>query len=220
MKKLLLISTLVTSLAGLSAFGQGYFNFSGNKSSVWDGTGFSDVRNSTINVAFLWGPSGDTPTVSAILAGVPNTMNAGNCTYDAGEAWYDILHDPNFTLGLDYNTGNSLAVQQTITSGAWQFVGQPSFHLNSFGVTGTSSATTYSIFAIGWSSVYATPTDAAAAGSYVGWSPVLQYTFLSQVGAATTPLWTPFAVTEAPEPSTMALAGLGGLSILLFRRRK
>jgi hypothetical protein len=29
-----------------------------------------------------------------------------------------------------------------------------------------------------------------------------------------------FAVSEVPEPSTLALAGLGGLSVLLFRRRK
>jgi len=32
--------------------------------------------------------------------------------------------------------------------------------------------------------------------------------------------WTSFSLTAAPEPSTMALAGLGAAGLLLFRRRK
>lgn len=231
MKKLVLISTLVTTLAGLSAFGQGYFLFGGSKSSVWDGTGATDVRNSAIDVAFLWAPAATTSKVgtdtaltgAAALAGVPNTMNSANATYQASAAWADIFTDPNFQFGLDSNTGDSLAVQLCLTSGSWTFVGQPAVPANTFGVTGTSSSTTYSIFAIGWSSAYATPTAAELAGGKVGWSTVLQYTFGSPISTLSQPVWTQFAVTGAgpvPEPTTLALAGLGGLSLLLFRRRK
>jgi len=232
MKKLVLISTLVTSLAGLSAFGQGYFDFAGNKSSVWDGTGTTDVIDSLMTVAFMWAPAGETSKVGTditlttsgvALAGVPNTMNDGISTYYVGAAWADIMSDPNFVFGLDANTSSSLvAYQLTLTTGAYQFVGNPP--ANNFGVVGTSSGTTYSVYEVAWSGGWATPSLAQANYAYVGWSPVLQYAFLAQTGAPTTPAWTQFAVTGMdsmiPEPSTMALAGLGGLSMLLFRRRK
>ena len=230
MKKLVLISTMAITLAGLSAFGQGYFNFSGGKSSVWDGTGATDVRNSTIDVAFLWAPANTTSKVgtdtaltgSGALAGVPNTMNSANSTYQASAAWADIFTDPNFVFGLDANTANSLVVQTTLSTGAWAFIGQPPVTVP-FGVTGTSSSVQYSIFAIGWSSAYATPTAAELAGGKVGWSTVLQLTGASSIGTPGIPAWTQFAVAGAPpvpEPTTLALAGLGGLSLLLFRRRK
>jgi hypothetical protein len=230
MKKLVLISTLVASLAGLSAFGQGYFNFSGNKSAVWDGTGSTDVRDSLLTVAFMWAPAAETTKVGTdttlqtsgvALAGVPNTMNSGNSIYQASAAWADILSDPNFVFGLDANTSSSLvAYQLTLTTGGYQFIGQPP-STSSFGVAGTSSATTYSIYEVAWSGGYATPSLAEAGHAYVGWSTVLQYTFLASTASPNTPVWTQMAVAGlVPEPSTLVLAGLGGLSLLLFRRRK
>jgi hypothetical protein len=166
-------------------------------------------------VAFLWAASG-TPAVDSILASVINTATVSSSTWQASTAWTDILTDPTFTLARDVNAGNAVAVAQTLTSGAFQY--------NSgsvFGINGTTAGTPVQVFEIGWSSAYATPALAAAANSAVGWSAVFAYT-PTLFTATPVPMAAPtqWGTAGVPEPSTMALAGLGSLSLLLFRRRK
>jgi len=220
MKKLVLISTLVASLAGMSAFGQGWFQFQTGKSQVWDGysTGTAHL-GATVNVSFLWAANGDTPSISAIAASIPNTANIASApgnSYTTAAAWADILSDPNFTLAV--NTANSqVAVALSAANGGVAYNGG-----GAFGVQNTSPGA-YSVYMIGWNSAYATPALAAAAGTYVGWSAPFSYTATANTiipgnFSGVTPQ---FGVAGLiPEPSTIALAGLGSLGMLLFRRRK
>ena len=80
MKRIILITSLVISLIGLTAFGQGYFVFQTGKSQVWDGftTGVPHP-GPTVNVAFLWAANGSVPMVDSLSVSTPpsNTPAAG-----------------------------------------------------------------------------------------------------------------------------------------------
>jgi len=79
---------------------------------------------------------------------------------------------------------------------------------------------TYSLFLVGWDANYATPTLAAVANAAVGWSASFNYTsFAGTAAPHSMPLIPEFGVWGIPEPSTLALAGLGSLTLFLFRRR-
>ncbi len=215
MKKLIAIGLLSALFAGLSAFGQGYTFFSGFKSTVWDGFTTPNIsqRTSNVNVAFLWGPNAAVPLVDSIMAGTPTNFAALGAGLSYDTAWNDILNDPNFTLGFD-NNSSTLAMTHTISSFG-------SFNYNSdFPVTGTTAATTYTLFVIGWDANFSSPQLAAAAGSVVGWSQPFTHTLVTQIDVPNTMHFSPFGVLLVPEPSAVALSGLAGLSLLLFCRRK
>jgi len=212
MKKLVLISTLVAVLAGTSAFGQGYMNFSQGKSAVWDGftAAPNASRTSNVDVAFLWASGNSVvPTVASIMASTPTNGTASLTS----AAWTDILNDPNFHLGVNNNTAALISAVVQNANGGFNGVATP--------VQG-SSLGACTLFIIGWNSAYATPALAAAANSAVGWSVTQNYVLVDNLTLPGTMTLTPFGVTPiaVPEPTTMALAGLGGLSLLLFRRRK
>lgn len=214
MKKTLL--TVALTIASLASFGQGYFYFNGSPRFTWDAfTSPGAIRgNTTVDVAFLWGATTATPLIDGIATSTATNGAAINVT----GAWSDIMNDANFHLAVDSST-SLVAVQQTTAAGGWSY-NNP----NDFGVSGTV-AQSYLVYVIGWNAAYATPTAAAAAGSAVGWSAPFTY-------AAATSIGTPLSMTASgltafgvlppivPEPTTMALAGLGGLALLAFRRRK
>jgi len=221
MKKIIAISMVAVSLGAMSSFGQGYFILSSSKSQVYDGftTPGVSALGATVNVAFLWAAGAVTPAVSSLLASTPITGNSTTTeSYTVATAWSDILSG-QFTLAVNNNT--SAAV--TALSAANGSVVYNS--ASSFPVTGTTAGTAYTVYEIGWSSAYATPAAAAAAGGAVGWSSPVSYTpsiatdqTLTSIVAPKFGVFTPFVPT--PEPATLALAGLGGASLLLFRRKK
>jgi hypothetical protein len=171
---------LITSFAGLSAFGQGYFQFISGKSQVYDGfsTGIAHV-GTTVNVAFLWAPAGATPVVASLPGIGTNYVAAGTTTatsaYTTTAAWNAILYDPNFTLAVNSGTGNSLVTVRALASGAVSYNGGSAFP----GPISTILGTTYALYMIGWDAAYATPTAAAEAGASVGWSRAYAYTATS-----------------------------------------
>ncbi len=205
----------------VAAFGQGYFQFSTGNSQVWDGfttPAGAPVRDSLVNVAFFWGAANTAAAVEGVMNGTPNNVDAASSTFSTTTAWSDILTDPNFTLAVNNNT-SAAAIITTTTKGAIAYAAN-----GVFPVAGTAGRTQYSLYMIGWSAAYATPTIAATAqNSYVGWSQVFQYSSTLFTDTPNTMIGvTPqFGVAGIiPEPTTMALAGLGGLSLLLFRRKK
>jgi len=227
MKKLLTIATVAAALSGLSALGQGYFLFTGSAKTEWTGwlngtPQIGAVQAGSNNVAFLIGTG--TPLVDGLEASTA-TNAVQNLTTLFGmtggtnvTAWYDILNDPDYSLAT-YNTGGTRVILAPNASNGAIGTG------TEVEVNGTSSAGgTISIYVIGWSAAYATPQAAALAGSPVGWSAPFSYTYANSIG-------TPLNFTQSglgnymvdpapiPEPTTLALAGLGGLSLLLFRRR-
>jgi len=217
MKKLVLISTLIATFAGLSAFGQGYFLFTTGKSQVWNGLGATATPNSTaIDVAFLWSAGATAPDVSAILSSVPTSATTGNTVWSASAAWSDILNDPNYTLALN-NTSGLVASVAATANGAINYNSG-----TAVGIANTSVGTLYHVYEIAWNGAYATPALASAANAAVGWSSVFTYTAYAFTATPTgfTGLAPQFGTGGiVPEPTTMALAGLGGLALLAFRRR-
>ena len=217
MKKITLIVSLIATCAGISTFGQGYFQFATGKSQVWDCfTGPAPTRSATIDVAFLWGAQGAIPQVESFANGVPT--NSMTSSWSQAAAWTAILNDPNFQLAVNSGSGNTLASVLCISSGAISYNSGGAFA----GPLATTPGGVYSLFMIGWDAHYATPALAAANFAAVGWSQTFDYTATSQTSIPNSFVGrTPsFGVVMAPEPATLALAGLGGLLLLLLRRRK
>ena len=221
MKKLVIISTLIASFAGLSAFGQGYFQFATAKSAVYDGSGASAVVAGTgVDVAFLWAANGDVPSVDSILASVPTTATSASSGWTTASAWTAILNDPNFHLMVNSGSGNALAITPSTAVGAINYAGGGLFAGDAL----ATPLTAYTLFIIGWNTAggtLTTPALAAAANATVGWSAPFSYTANQSTGTPVNMSGHQFGVAGIiPEPTTMALAGLGGLALLAIRRRK
>lgn len=214
MKKTLALITLALTLSGLSALGQGYFQFSGPARGVWDGfsLGLAPHLAATMKVGFLWGPTNATPLVSSIAISSPTNSNIPGFGNSA------ILNDPNFQLAVDANT-SALASVTNLANGGWSYLTTGGF--SAFPVSGTVARDAYKVFVIAWRKDYATPQEATAAGFPLGWSNAFIYNSVDSIG---TPLtfassgFVPFGIV-IPEPSSFALASLGGFALLLIRRR-
>jgi len=228
MKKQLIIAAVALGMAA-SSFAQGYALFgTSGKSWVWDDFSTSGVSQNggtagaNINLAFLIGAQSATPLLGTTGNASGNTTPFSNA---AGTTiWNNILNDPNF--GLAKNLANGNIVQTTVNTsslvlGGWSFG-------STFQVQGLAGGN-YSVIAIGWNAAYATPSAAAAAGAAVGWSSVFAYTLQPDTSTAPSTFngsgmtafgVTPIAPAATPEPGTMALAAIGGASLLLFRRKK
>lgn len=227
MKKILTIGLVVASFAATSSFGQGYFQFQTAKSQAYDGSGATAVLAATVDVTFLWAPVG-TANSGILATGSSKTGNNTTTSTQAGytdaQAWTAILGS-GFTPAV--NSANSTpAILLTAANGYVNYNGGASF-----GVTGTSSpsgTTQYALFMVGWTGGYADLATAASNHAPVGWSTVFTYTAgqngsSSVANFATAAPGTAFGVFSpvvVPEPTTLALAGLSGASLLLFRRKK
>jgi len=225
MKKQIILAALVVGFAA-SSFGQGYMLFAtSGRSWLYDnfttpGTSvLGGSAGSTIDLAVLIATQGDTPLVGSV--GNPT----GNTSTLSPNVWTEILNDPNFSLvGNAIGGTNAIVGVNTAntTRGGFAYNGGSSFQVAGYGsISGNVNVTAY---VIGWNSAYATPQAAALANAAVGWSNPFTYIIIN--GVLTTPAtmnasgMTAFGVSPVPEPATMALAGLGGLALLAFRRRK
>jgi hypothetical protein len=121
---------------------------------------------------------------------------------------------------LAYNNNTAVAVQTAnLANGAFSYNAAATFPISGTAAGGGTAT----LFLIAWSNAYATPALAQAAGSILGWSAPFNYNYTASIGTPLTILasgFAPFGVAGVPEPTTMAVAGLAGLSLLLFRRRK
>jgi hypothetical protein len=185
-----LLTTIAVAGCGLSVFGQGLVIL-------------ENAANSSANVSRVGGQS---PTGSAAAG-----------SYQVALLWFN---------GTSFvQTGAVYQTTAANSDGAGFFFGET--------VTVPTFAATGSFEVEGWSGNFASYAAAIAGGTYVGLTP----SFTSAEGnGSTTPASPAVGLTAAhpgagqwsgnlvlvpvPEPSTIALGGLGAAALLLFRRRK
>jgi hypothetical protein len=211
--RILLLITVLTA-AAFNAVGQGYFLFTANKNSVWDDFTAAPQSGGGHTIAgFLWGPAA-TVGLLGIGTGITNPY-----PYPALNPWSAILTDPQFHIGVNTNTSTTASV---LVNPSGLAIGGINYNSSgTFPVLGTVGGSIYTVYCFAWDSQYATPQQAAAAFSPVGWSNPFQYT---SGATAATPIvgfstsgMLPFGV-GIPEPATSALAGLS-VAVLLLRHR-
>lgn len=218
MKKQTLMGCLLAFAVSMSAMGQGYITFAGTKNTVYNGpTGTSGLTGGY--AALLWAP---VSTADALGAGLSTTAATAPAS-----TWSTI--SSMLSSGWTLLENNGAEADATINPSGLA-VGGIAYNAGSpFQVTGTSAGTTYELVVVAWDGGATTLSAAMTAGDAVGWSTVFDYATgasssdpngtktlnsngLSAFGVA--------PLQSTPEPGTMALAGLGSLSLFLFRRKK
>jgi len=238
MKKILLASICAT-LTGVS-FGQGFINWG-----TITPTYFTAVTNSTQYSSLSQALGNGASTGSGAVGGVASGVSGGPVYYYSLLFANGTVAAPTTTAALSSwstvnGTGPLMATNSSSTT-----VGR----VASEGAAGTSLAnlnngTTYSVLMVGWSGNLGS-TWATVANELVNWS-TLSGTIVgpaffgeSSVGlynpGAAAPGNTPFGTVASglinspntplyvlatvPEPTTMALVGVGGAALIAFRRK-
>ena len=225
MKKLFFVAGVMAALSGLTAFGQGNFIFNSAGRYVWNTGPANPVPGGPYNVAFLWSTNlGATPLVAQETGLSHTPTNYSSSLYLYGlQAFNNILTDPNFQLGRATFLGDAVAVATLTAVGGISYNGG-----GPFGVSGTSTnGGSVLVFFIAWSNLYSDPALAAAVFPLVGWSNPFLYNYANTTStpagmgsqAAADGVDARFGL-GIPEPSAFALAGLGAIAMLIFRRQR
>jgi hypothetical protein len=226
MKKLLVIISLVAGTALVHA--QGIIDLTGTSAAISTNSGSFVLGGGEVS-----GPAAKTPGQAAAPLAY----------------YYALLFDATAITGSSTPTnsewsqvtafgGGALTITNSILAGSLQG--------NSAGsgqAVNLASATPYNVELVGWSATLGTQWSTVlteltgnngagnwAANGFFGYTAEGTVTPGSAVGGGGDPTiftsifangsLTLYAVTPTPEPTTLALAGLGGLSMLLIRRRK
>jgi hypothetical protein len=201
MKRSIFIAVLgMGSMA--AAYGQGLVNFANYYSGAQttgityaNGPNVGKGVGSEISVELLYGLS--TVTDATLLTALAYSDASGNISpVPAGN---------NNGVGPGFITGNA----GTATGAGWFNGG--TLTVPTIGATGPGGTYAFALYAFG--------------GNYVGYSPVFTGTTSASSTAPTPDLplglgHGSFTVSAVPEPTTLALAGLGGLASLVALRRK
>jgi PEP-CTERM motif len=237
MKKPIAILGALVAASTLSAFGQDWITFEVSSKTIWDNIGgvttFDPAGAGKIDAILLWAPVGtpdDLPSYGTEFGlrgtGIALDQVATNLT--AAELYpgqyVNTMLDSGWNIAEDMNAGDAIAVA---TEAPGLASGQVAYNssggiASSFEVSGVTLSSGSSIQEI----VLAYDSDAGSwlTGYAYGWS----NPFDNTVGTSAADPYAEsiqssanqFAVVTGPEPTTLALAGLGGLSMLFLRRRK
>lgn len=232
MKKLIAILATAIAAVGFSACAQDWITFETSGTTIWDNSkgtpSFDAAAAGSLDAILLWAPVGTSDTLPSVgtsfgLRGsgtaldqvATNAVSFGSVTAIAD---IQAMLSGGWAIAADMGSGSN-AVANT---GTGTLKGQAEYNSgNPFEVSGVTGASGSSIEEIVLAYTAASSWSSASA---VGWSNPFNNTVGS---AATDPNATAtqssanqFAVVAVPEPTTLALAGLGGLSMLFLRRRK
>jgi len=237
MKKQITLLAAMIAASGFTAFGQGYMTFSGGTHTVYDEftTAGVGVGAADMDVIALWAPTtatdslgtgvattGVTSEQSSVLTTIANMISTGG--------WATIVNSEAGTTGV----GNLVSVPTT-TKGQFTYNGGYDTTA-AIEASGVSLGETIQLVVIGFNSSatlsgQSDPFTGASNLNDIGWASSFDYltgasstdpdggNSLSADGLAAFGV-SPLQVTPTPEPTTLALAGLGGLSMLFLRRRK
>ena len=207
MKKSLLIGIIGLTAGVVSSYGQGYINldnyFTNNGSA---GPGF-----------ILYGPNVFANGVSGALGTLNGKIGAGWTVgiYFVGgtQSIVDPAGSgiPNAALALGTGTGSSTTSFFSSTAGT--------FSAAQAWNSGSVLNTTITAEIVAFDTAGGTYANAGFRGHSAPFSmPTALFTAPSKPGVGD--FFTSFQVLQVPEPTTLALAGLGSLSLLLFRRKQ
>jgi hypothetical protein len=226
MKKTILIVGLV-AMGALSSFAQGTITFktSGTKNPVYSAT---DGTTSTVTAVPTGGTAGSFGTISYEMLTAP-TGTAGLTAADLNAIGLGGAAPAGWTetaiTGVTYS-GPGVIVGQTVTLPASAGAAGANALMEVFAYTGTLASPTlfgYSgeTFANGQTVTAGTTTTSTGA---LDWSQATGNPPLTAAGTIPTGSAGMGSIvlvpTATPEPSTIALGGLGAAALLLFRRRK
>jgi len=227
MKKLIAILAIATAAGGLSAFAQDWITVeqTGN-GLVWDEfttPGSShEAPAGDVTIDVLWALTG---TADPLGAGVATT---GGSSAGGASTIATMLSSGGWTLMQNYASGSGSAALgnvSTTTGGSVTKGGSiiaynaaNPFEFDETTAVASGSSVEYLFLA------YNSAASSWSTASDLGWSAegtVSVGTTVGDPNATSNESSAPFGVVGAvPEPTTLALAGLGGLSMLFLRRRK
>jgi hypothetical protein len=213
-----IIAILAASGMAVSAFAQGSINIdAGLASGVGVTTYGANAANP--NTATTWFDGNISLALyyaSAVTAAQLNAINALINT-TGGTALSLLTADGFVQASTTTPTGSTVGTVTGAVSG-----GTISFSTATIGLTGVPTSTSGYLALVG----------TAVGGTYAGWSGVLAFanstggnpTAVPPGTAASLIGWNTLSqnlvLSSVPEPTTLALAALGGASLLLFRRKK
>jgi len=200
MKKIIL-SVIAVAGVSVSSFGQGVVLADNSTSKTYDTTINNVINTSTdLNLELLIGTSAGSVTTDVVTLLLSNNQSAPSSGLVALGGTYAAAGDISTFDGLIYDNSGA---EYNLTSYAGDTV-----YLEIEAWTGAFSS-------------YAAA-SAPGSGAAYGTSQVFTSTVASTPTgfAADVSNVQPFNVSSVPEPGTMALAGLGSLSLFLLRRKK
>ena len=217
------IALLATLLAAgtLSAFGQAYVLFNSLPAYVYNefttpGVGTA-LNPSEIDATFLWAP---TTAVDPLGAGQATT----GVSVSGGDWFFvhQMISLDGWTVAQNFSTSTEADNDPISTIGGLNYNANTEFELG-----GATGGDVYQMVVVAWWNDGGTINNVAqaeAADNTIGWSSSFDYTTgvanTSPVDQMSSEGLIRFGVAPIPEPTTLALAGLGGLSMLYFRRRQ
>ena len=235
MKKQIAILATIVAASALSAFGQDWtVVYTSGNGLVWDdftkGAGVGETAGAgDLNIEALWAPAG-----TADLLGAGTTTNGQTSVTTTQAAEITTMLSSGWTLAQNFSSGSGTAALGTVETTSGGVTGGKGGSIvaynggNPFEISTTSTGATGSTIELiliafnGSASSYSTAAD-------LGWSSLinepigLTATDPNAADQETQEGYIPFGAAQvvgAPEPATLALAALGGLSMLGLRRRK
>ena len=224
MKKTLTIISLAA--ATILAQAQGFVEFYGGAASIQTNTAVSTFFGGTGSGGSSGKMVANTGGQSYVFELLYATTAVNGNSAPTNSAWSPVLAFGGGALGL---ATNGIGPGDLYGPGSSGGVG-----------TALTAGTTYSVELVGWSSnlgnlgnvLSIISSGGSATAGYLGWTSIGTITPFATIGAGdptifpttyangTLSLFATPTISVTPEPGTMVLAGLGGLSLLALRRKK